>query len=57
MSETIARAIRTVIKREQREREVAETIEATNRRIDALEALLGGRPRSSDRPEAPDQFA
>ena len=42
VSETIARAIRTVIKREQREREVAETIEATNRRIDSLEALLGG---------------
>lgn len=42
VSETIARAIRTVIKREQREREVAETIEATNRRIDSLEALLRG---------------
>ncbi|MES2120187.1 MAG: hypothetical protein V4513_06370 [Pseudomonadota bacterium] len=42
VSETIARAIRTVIKREKRERDVAETIEATNRRIDALEALLRG---------------
>jgi hypothetical protein len=42
VSETIARAIRTVIKREHREREVAETIESANRRIDALETLLGG---------------
>lgn len=41
VSETIARAIRTVIKREEREREVAELIEANTRRIDALEALLG----------------
>ena len=42
VSETIARAIRTVIKCEHREREVAETIESANRRIDALETLLGG---------------
>jgi hypothetical protein len=41
VSETIARAIRTVIKREEREREVAELIEANTRRIDALETLLG----------------
>jgi hypothetical protein len=41
LSETIARAIRTVIKREQRETEVAELIENTNRRIDEIEALLG----------------
>ena len=41
VSETIARAIRTVIKREERERLVAESIEGTNRRIDKIEALLG----------------
>jgi hypothetical protein len=41
VSETIARAIRTVIKREEREREVAELIEANTRRLDQLEALLG----------------
>jgi hypothetical protein len=40
VSEAIARAIRTVIKREQREREVAELIEANSRRIAELEALL-----------------
>ena len=42
VSETIARAVLTVIKRERREREVAETIAETNRRIDALEAILTG---------------
>jgi hypothetical protein len=41
VSETIARAIRTVIKREEREREVAELIAANTRRLDQLEALLG----------------
>jgi len=41
VSETIARAIRTVIKREQHEAEVAELIDKTNRRIDEIEALLG----------------
>jgi hypothetical protein len=41
VSETIARAIRTVIKREEREREVAELIEANTRRLDKLESLLG----------------
>ena len=41
VSETIARAIRTVIKREEREHEVAELIEANTRRLDELEALLG----------------
>jgi hypothetical protein len=40
VSEAIARAIRTVIKREQREREVAELIETNSRRIAELEALL-----------------
>ena len=41
VSETIARAIRTVIKREEREREVEQLIEANSRRLDELEALLG----------------
>ena len=41
MSESIARAIRTVIKREAREEQVAELIDANTRRIEQLEALLG----------------
>jgi hypothetical protein len=41
VSEAIARAIRTVIKREAREETIAELIEANSRRIEALEALLG----------------
>jgi hypothetical protein len=40
VSETIARAIRTVVKREKHETEVAELIDNTNRRIDDLEALI-----------------
>ena len=44
VSEEIARAIRTVIKREAREAEVAELIAENSRRIDALEAMLGGGP-------------
>jgi hypothetical protein len=53
VSESIARAIRTVIKREAREREVAELIEANTQRIEELEALLaqvlppGRRPRTA----------
>ena len=42
VSEPIARAIRTVIKREAREQKVAELIAANARRIEELEALLGG---------------
>lgn len=42
VSEPIARAIVNVIKREERERELNDSIEATNRRIDTLEALLRG---------------
>lgn len=42
VSEDVARAIRTVIKREAREAEVAELIADNSRRIEALEALLGG---------------
>ena len=42
VSEAIARAIRTVIKREAREEKVAELIESNARRIEELEALLGG---------------
>ncbi len=42
VSEDIARAIRTVIKREAREAKVGELIADNSRRIEALEALLGG---------------
>ncbi len=41
VSETIARSIRTVIKREHREREVADLIAANVKRIEALEAFIG----------------
>ena len=41
VSEDIARGIRTVIKREVRETEVAELIAENCRRIEALEAMLG----------------
>jgi len=44
VSESIARAIRTVIKREAREDQVAELIAANARRIEALEALLAAPP-------------
>jgi hypothetical protein len=53
VSESIARAIRTIIKREAREREVAALIEGNSRRIEELEALLaqlmptGRRPRTA----------
>jgi hypothetical protein len=50
VSEDIARAIRTVIKRERRESEVAALIADNSRRIEALESLLGG---SSSRKQAP----
>jgi hypothetical protein len=49
VSEPIARAIRTVIKREEREREIAELIEINTRRIEELEALLGPGPKRSPR--------
>jgi hypothetical protein len=49
VSESIARAIRTVIKRQAREAQVAELIEENARRIEALEALLGAGPLSSKR--------
>ena len=42
VSEEIARAIRTVIKREAREAEIVELIADNSRRIGALEAMLGG---------------
>jgi hypothetical protein len=48
VSESVARAIRTVIKREARELQIAELIADNAQRIQALEALLGatrGRPR------------
>jgi len=53
VQESIARAIRTVIKREAREREVAALIEGNSRRIEELEGLLaqiippGRRPRTA----------
>jgi hypothetical protein len=53
VSESIARAIRTVIKREAREREIAELINCNSRRIEELESLLaemippGRRPRTA----------
>jgi hypothetical protein len=50
VQESIARAIRTVIKREARELQVSELITDNARRIEALEALLGGRPAASGRP-------
>jgi hypothetical protein len=42
VSEEIARAIRTVIKREAREAEFVELIADNSRRIDALETMIGG---------------
>jgi hypothetical protein len=42
VSEEIARAIRTVIKREAREAEFVELVAENTRRIEALEAMLGG---------------
>ena len=52
VSESIARGIRTVIKREERERSVAELIASNSRRIEELETLLAtmrsGRKRSPD---------
>jgi hypothetical protein len=51
VSESIARAIRTVIKREARELQVAELIADNARRIEELEMLLGaGRPAGRQRP-------
>jgi len=55
VSESVARAIRTVIKREARELQVSELIASNARRIEALEALLsstvmparGPRPRTA----------
>ena len=49
VTEEIARAIRTVIKREAREAEIAELIADNSRRIEALEALIGGERPGSKR--------
>lgn len=49
VSESIARAIRTVIKREAREAQVAELIHSNERRIEALEALLDANSASKSR--------
>jgi hypothetical protein len=51
VSEDIARAIRTVIKREAREAKVLELIADNSRRIEALEAMLG--TESADRKRGP----
>lgn len=51
VSEDIARAIRTVIKREAREAQVLELIADNSRRIEALEAMLG--TKSADRKRGP----
>jgi NAD-specific glutamate dehydrogenase len=51
VSEDIARAIRTVIKREAREAQVAEMIADNSRRIEALETLLN--PDSASRKRVP----
>lgn len=50
VSESVARAIRTVIRREAREAEVAELIEANSRRIGELESLIGARSPGRGRP-------
>src|SRR5207237_5999178 len=50
VQESIARAVRTVIKREVRERQVADLIADNSRRIESLEALLAGRPLATGRP-------
>jgi hypothetical protein len=49
VSEAIARGIRTVVKREAREREVAELITANAQRIEALESMLGQAPAAPKR--------
>ena len=49
VSESIARAIRTVIKREARELQVAEMIADNARRIEALERLLGAGSQTAGR--------
>jgi hypothetical protein len=50
VSEGIARAIRTVIKREAREAHVTELIDETRRRLDAIEEVLGRGPRGKRTP-------
>jgi hypothetical protein len=51
VSESVARAIRTVIKREAHEREVLDSIAGANRRIDEIEAML--RSTSPSRKRSP----
>jgi hypothetical protein len=47
VAEPIARGIRTVVKREARERIVTDLIAANAERIEALEEMLGGGPRAT----------
>jgi hypothetical protein len=49
VSEDIARAIRTVIKREAREAQVLDLIADNSRRIEALEAMLGSEAANRKR--------
>jgi hypothetical protein len=49
VSESIARAIRTVIKREARELHISELISANAKRIESLELLLGAGPAATGR--------
>jgi hypothetical protein len=49
VSESIARAIRTVIKREAREQQVAQLIADNATRVEALERLLGLSQQTMDR--------
>ena len=49
VSESVARAIRTVIKREARELHVSELISENAKRIEALELLLGASPAATGR--------
>lgn len=44
VAEPIARAVRNVIKREARERQVTDAIAALSRRVDALESIVDARP-------------
>jgi hypothetical protein len=50
VSQSIARAIRTVIKREAHERQVFDLIADNGRRIEELEALLAAAPVTASRP-------
>lgn len=52
VSESVARAIRTVIKREAHERRLLDSIAGANRRIDTIEAMLTAKTRRKPSPNA-----